>query len=81
MRESGLKIVSPRDKGLGPSGADCVSAPGKKVPGCGGNFRLTGNDPGSAVNIQVERFMPESGGGTARSVGEPATAPAGLFFR
>ena len=50
------------------SGADCVSAPGKKIPSCGGNFRLTGNDPGSAVNIQVERFMPESGGGTVRSV-------------
>ena len=52
---------------------------GKKILGYRGDFRLTGDNPGSTVNLQVEYFIRKSGGRIVRSVEELADALADVF--
>ncbi len=52
---------------------------GRKILGYRGDFRLTGDNPGSTVNLQVEYFIRKSGGRIARSVEELADALADVF--
>ena len=54
---------------------------GKKILGYRGDFRLTGDNPGSTVNLQVEYFIRKSGGRIVRSVEELADALVGCFLR
>lgn len=51
----------------------------KKILGYRGDFRLTGDNPGSTVNLQVEYFIRKSGGTIVRSVEELADALADIF--
>ena len=52
---------------------------GKKILGYRGDFRLTGDNPGSTVNLQVEYFIRKSGGKIVRSVEELADALGDVF--
>ncbi len=52
---------------------------GKKILGYRGDFRLTGDNPGSTVNLQVEYFIRKSGGRIVCSVEELADALADVF--
>ena len=52
---------------------------GKKILGYRGDFRLTGDNPGSTVNLQVEYFIRKSGGTIARSIEELADAIGDVF--
>ena len=52
---------------------------GKKILGYRGDFRLTGDNPGSTVNLQVEYFIRKSGGRIVRSVEELADALSDVF--
>ena len=57
----------------------CAFSLGKKILGYRGDFRLTGDNPGSTVNLQVEYFIRKSGGRIVRSVEELANALADVF--
>ena len=52
---------------------------GKRILGYRGDFRLTGDNPGSTVNLQVEYFIRKSGGRIVRSVDELAALLSGMF--
>ena len=52
---------------------------GKKILGYRGDFRLTGDNTGSTVNLQVEYFILKSGGKIVRSVEELPNALKDLF--
>jgi len=52
---------------------------GKKILGYRGDFRLTGDNPGSTVNLQVEYFIRKSGGTIVRSIEELADALGDVF--
>ena len=52
---------------------------GKRIFGYRGDFRLTGDNPGSAVNLQVEYFIRKSGGRIVRSVEELAVSLGDVF--
>ena len=52
---------------------------GKKILGYRGDFRLTGDNPGSTVNLQVEYFIRKSGGRIVRSAEELSDALADVF--
>ena len=52
---------------------------GKKILGYRGDFRLTGDNPGSTVNLQVEYFIRKSGGTIVRSIEELADAVGDVF--
>lgn len=53
---------------------------GKRILGYRGDFRLTGDNPGSTVNLQVEYFIRKSGGTIVRSIEELADALGDVFF-
>jgi len=57
----------------------CAFALGKKILGCKGDFRLTGDNPGSTVNLQVEYFIRKSGGRIVRSVEDLVDALSDVF--
>jgi len=57
----------------------CAFALGKKILGCRGDFRLTGDNPGGTVNLQVKYFIRKSGGGIMRSVEDLAAALSDVF--
>lgn len=57
----------------------CALVLGKKILGCRGDFHLTGDSSGSAVNLQVEYFRRKSGGGIVSSVEDLDCAPADVF--
>ena len=61
------------------SNTGCVFALGKKILDYRGDFRVTGDNPGSTVNLQVEYFIRKSGGRIVRSVKELADALADIF--
>ena len=52
---------------------------GKKVVGYRGDFRLTGDNPGSVVNLQIEYFIMESGGRMVLSAAEIPGALGEIF--
>lgn len=52
---------------------------GKRILGYRGDFRLTGDNPGSTVNLQVEYFIRKSGGRIVRSVEDLAAALGDVF--
>ena len=52
---------------------------GKKILGYRGDFRLTGDNPGSTVNLQVEYFIRRSGGRIVRSAEDLADALSDVF--
>ena len=52
---------------------------GKKILGYRGDFRLTGDNPGSTVNLQVEYFIRKSGGTIVRSIEELAGTLGDVF--
>lgn len=52
---------------------------GKKILGYRGDFRLTGDNPGSTVNLQVEYFIRRSGGTIVRSIEELSDVLADVF--
>jgi nucleoside 2-deoxyribosyltransferase len=45
-------------------------AKGKRIIGYRGDFRLTGDNEGSVVNLQVQYWIEESGGRVVRSIDE-----------
>lgn len=52
---------------------------GKKIVGYRGDFRLTGDNPASVVNLQVEYFIMESGGRVVLSAAEIPGALREIF--
>ncbi len=52
---------------------------GEKILDYRGNFRLTGDNPESTVNLQVEYFIRKGGGRIVRSVKELADVLADIF--
>ena len=57
----------------------CAFALGKKTLCYRGDFRFTGDNPGSTVNLQVEYFIRKSGGRAVRSIEELADALGDVF--
>jgi nucleoside 2-deoxyribosyltransferase len=53
-------------------------ARGKPIIGYRGDFRLAADNEGSIVNLQVEYFIRQSGGGVIRSLAELSNALAAL---
>lgn len=57
----------------------CAFATRKENSRLQGGFSPRGRQPGSTVNLQVECFIRKSGGGTACSAEDPATALSDVF--